>query len=53
MLLPGRRAEVGTWLGKHVLGRISEPLFMIVFKTVLIALALKLIVWDGAMRWVG
>lgn len=44
---------VGTWLGKHVLGRISERLFMIVFKTALIALALKLIVWDSAMRLWG
>ena len=42
---------VGTWLGKHLLGRISERLFMIVFKTALVALALKLIVWDSALRW--
>jgi uncharacterized membrane protein YfcA len=42
---------IGTWLGKNLLGRLSERLFMIVFKTALIALALKLIVWDSAMRW--
>lgn len=44
---------LGTWLGKHLLGRLSERVFLIVFKTMLGALALKLIVWDGAMAWWG
>lgn len=44
---------IGTWAGKHLLGRLSERLFMILFQTALIALALKLIVWDGAMAWLG
>jgi uncharacterized membrane protein YfcA len=43
----------GTWAGKRLLGRLSERVFMIVFQTALIALALKLIVWDGAMAWWG
>lgn len=41
---------VGTSAGKHLLGRLSERVFMILFQTALIALALKLIVWDSAMR---
>ena len=41
---------VGTSVGKVLLGRLSERVFMIVFKTMLIALALKLIVWDSAVR---
>jgi uncharacterized membrane protein YfcA len=41
---------IGTWAGKHMLGRISERLFMVLFHIMLIALALKLIVWDSAMR---
>lgn len=44
---------LGTWLGKHLLGRLSERVFLIVFKTVLGALALKLILWDGAVKWIG
>jgi len=43
----------GTWAGKHVLGRLSERVFIILFQTALIALALKLIVWDSAMKWWG
>jgi uncharacterized membrane protein YfcA len=41
---------VGTSAGKVLLGRLSERVFMIVFKVMLISLALKLIVWDSAMR---
>jgi len=44
---------VGTSVGKVLLGRLSERVFMIVFKVMLIALALKLIVWDSAMRLLG
>jgi uncharacterized membrane protein YfcA len=44
---------VGTWAGKHLLGRISERVFMWLFHAMLITLALKLIVWDGAMRLLG
>lgn len=43
----------GTWAGKHLLGRISERVFMVLFKSTLTALALKLIVWDSAMKWWG
>jgi len=41
----------GTWAGKHLLGRLSERVFMVLFQTALIALALKLIVWDGVLQW--
>jgi uncharacterized membrane protein YfcA len=41
---------LGTSFGKHLLGRLSERLFMILFKIILVALALKLIVWDSAIR---
>lgn len=40
----------GSWAGKHLLGRISERLFMRLFQTMLTVLALKLIVWDSLMR---
>lgn len=40
---------LGTWLGKHLLGKLSERLFMIVFKTILVVLALKLIFWDSGL----
>lgn len=46
-------ALIGTSVGKVLLGRLSERLFMIVFKVMLISLALKLIVWDSAMRMLG
>lgn len=41
---------VGTWLGKAILGRFSEALFVTVFKTVLVILAAKLILWDALMN---
>lgn len=40
----------GSWAGKHLLGRISERLFMRLFQVMLLVLALKLIVWDSVMR---
>jgi len=42
---------IGTSIGKVLLGRLSERVFMIIFKVMLVALALKLIVWDSAVRW--
>lgn len=44
---------IGTSVGKVLLGRLSERAFMIVFKVMLIALAIKLIVWDSAVRLLG
>lgn len=44
---------LGTWLGKYVLGYLSERVFMIVFQTMLAALALKLILWDSLPRLLG
>lgn len=41
---------IGTSVGKILLGHLSERVFMIVFKTMLVGLALKLIVWDSVMR---
>ena len=43
----------GNWAGKHLLGRLSEQLFMRLFQVMLVALALKLIVWDSVMRQLG
>lgn len=44
---------IGTSAGKFLLGRLSERVFMFVFKVMLVALALKLIVWDSALRMLG
>lgn len=37
----------GTWLGSQVLGRVSETTFVRLYKGVLTAVALRLVVWDG------
>ena len=37
----------GTWLGSRVLERVSERLFVRLYKTVLSVIALRLVVWDG------
>lgn len=38
----------GTWLGSQALGRVSERLFVRLYKLVLTAVALRLVLWDGA-----
>ena len=38
----------GTWLGSQVLGRVSEALFIRLYKTVLTLVALRLVLWEGA-----
>jgi len=38
---------VGTSVGKRVLSGFDEKVFLLIFNTMLIALALKLIVFDG------
>ncbi len=40
---------LGTYLGRHFLGRISDAFFRNLLRTVLAGLALKLVVWDGLM----
>jgi uncharacterized membrane protein YfcA len=40
---------IGTYLGKTILSRFSEALFLLVFKATLVILAAKLILWDGLM----
>lgn len=39
---------VGTWLGTKILGRVSEQAFVRLYKVVLSAVALRLVLWDGA-----
>ncbi len=43
-------AILGTRLGGVLLGRMNERIFRLAFRTVLIALAVKLIAWDGLAR---
>ena len=38
---------VGTWIGSRILGRVSEIWFTRLYKTVLTAVALRLVLWDG------
>ena len=40
---------LGTYAGRHLLGRVSDALFHRLLRLVLAGLALKLIVWDGFM----
>jgi uncharacterized membrane protein YfcA len=40
-------AILGTNAGRHLLGRIDERRFLVAFRLVLAALALKLVLWDG------
>lgn len=40
---------LGTYLGRHLLGRISDAFFKRLLRTVLAGLALKLAIWDGLM----
>jgi uncharacterized membrane protein YfcA len=41
---------VGGVLGKWLLGRVNERVFMLVFQFLLVGLSLKLIVWDGLLK---
>ena len=46
-------AVIGTRVGKAVLGNMDERYFMIAFRVVLVALAVKLIAYDGLSNlWV-
>ena len=38
----------GTWVGSQVLGRVSETLFIRLYKTILTLVALRLLLWEGA-----
>ena len=40
---------LGTYAGRHLLGKISDAFFRQLLRIVLAALALKLLVWDGLM----
>ncbi|MGK0173284.1 MAG: putative membrane protein YfcA [Gammaproteobacteria bacterium] len=44
-------AVIGTRVGKAVLSNLDERYFMIAFRVVLLALGLKLIVFDGLAQW--
>jgi len=39
---------VGTWLGSKLLGKVSEYLFIRLYKTILTLVALRLVLWEGA-----
>jgi uncharacterized membrane protein YfcA len=39
----------GTWVGSQVLGRVSERLFLVLYKGVISAVALRLVLWEGAL----
>jgi len=41
---------IGTLLGRHLLGRVSETFFRQLLRVVLALLALKLIVWDSILK---
>ncbi len=41
---------LGTYLGQHVLNRMSERVFRWIFRVTLGGLALKLILWDGLLQ---
>lgn len=41
---------LGGLLGKHVLGLVSESAFHVLFRVVLVALSLKLILWEGGLK---
>ena len=43
---------VGTWLGTRILDRVSERLFVISYRVVLTAIALRLVIYDGG-AWLG
>jgi uncharacterized membrane protein YfcA len=38
---------VGTWLGSRLLERVNERVFTLLFKGVLTAVALRLVIWEG------
>jgi uncharacterized membrane protein YfcA len=38
---------LGTYFGRHFHGRVSEVLFIKIFRTVLFMMAVKLFIWDG------
>jgi len=40
---------VGTWVGRRMLGHVSERAFVVAFKVTLAALALKLVLWEGLL----
>ena len=38
---------VGTWLGSRLLEHVDERVFTLLFKGVLTAVALRLVLWEG------
>lgn len=39
----------GTWFGSRILGRVSERVFLILYRSVITVVALRLVLWDGAL----
>lgn len=48
LLLLCAAVVAGTWAGSQVLGRVSETLFVRLYRTVLTLVALRLVLWEGA-----
>jgi uncharacterized membrane protein YfcA len=44
---------VGTVVGRKLLGKFNERVFIWLYQTVLVILSLKLVLWDGLARWLG
>lgn len=42
----------GTWVGSRMLDRVDERVFIVIYKTVLSAIALRLLAWDGWLWWI-
>jgi uncharacterized membrane protein YfcA len=49
LLLLCAAVVAGTWIGSQVLGRVSERLFLVLYKGVITVVALRLVLWEGAL----
>ena len=39
----------GTWVGSQILGRVSERVFLVLYRGVITVVAMRLVLWDGAL----
>ena len=44
---------LGTIVGRKLLGKFNERVFIWLYQTALVLLSLKLVFWDGLARWLG
>jgi uncharacterized protein len=52
LALLGVSVVLGTWAGSRLLDRVSEATFVLLYRTVLTVIALRLLLWEGA-AWLG